>query len=80
MGDTIMQTSPDAWPLQALEDDIRLGEALIGRITALAAAGSTKGKAQRAGEVRRMLSTAEELLAPLYARRSRLLRDLAAPR
>jgi hypothetical protein len=73
-----MQTTSHERHLRAVEEDIRLGERLIGRITALAAAGSAEGNAHRAGEVRRMLTTAQELLAPLYAMRSRLLHDLAA--
>jgi hypothetical protein len=80
IGNAIMQTSSNERHLQAIEDDIRLGKSLIGRITALAAIGPARGKTHRAGEVRRMLATAEELLAPLYVLRSQLLIDLASQR
>jgi len=73
-----MQTTSNERHLRAVEEDIRLGESLLGRLTVLAAAGSAEGNAQRAGEVHRMLTTAQELLAPLYAMRSRLRHDLAS--
>ncbi len=72
------QTSTDDDPrLRAVEEDIRFGESLVGRIAALAATSSAKGRACHAREARRLLATAEEILAPLYTLRNRLRDDPA---
>lgn len=71
----MIQTSRDETHLQAVEDDIRFAEHLIGRIAALAKTSPATGKAQRAREVRRMLAVAEGALVPLYGIRSRLRHD-----
>lgn len=62
--------------LRAVEDDIRFGECLVGRMAALAAVSSAKGKAERAREVHRLLKAAEEALVPLYAMRGRLRNEI----
>ena len=65
--------------LRAVEDDIRFGECLVGRMAALAAVSSAKGKAERARDVHRLLKAAEEALVPLYAMRGRLRQELRMP-
>ncbi len=72
------RTSSIELHLRAVEDDIRFGERLVGRIAALTAGGPARGKGQRAQEVRRMLAAAEDALAPLYAIRGRLRHDLGS--
>lgn len=59
--------------LRAVEQDIFRGECLVGRVAALAAISSARGRTHQASEARRVLSAvAVELLEPLYAVRSRL--------
>lgn len=66
--------------LQAVEEDIRLGESLVKRISALAVTNLAGEKALRMREVCRMLATADDVLVPLHAVRSRLLHAIASQR
>ena len=54
-----MQTSSNERHLQAVEEDIHLGESLIGRITALAARSAAQGQPYRAREACRLRTEAE---------------------
>lgn len=62
----------DQRQLLDIEEDIFLGECMVGRIAALAATSSARGRTEQAREARRMLTLAGELLGPLYAVRGRL--------
>ncbi len=62
----------DDLQLRAVENDIFKGECLIGRIAALAAISSARGRTRQAGQARKALRLAAELLEPLYIIRERL--------
>jgi len=66
------RTAQEASQLDDLEHDIFRGECLVGRVAALAAISSARGRARQAGEARRMMASLAELLEPLYAARRRL--------
>lgn len=59
--------------LRAVDEDIYRGECLVGRVAAVAAISSARGRTHQATAARGVLSAvAVELLEPLYAVRSRL--------
>ena len=59
-------------PLRDVEADIFRGECLVGRMAALAAISSARGRPHQTGEARRMLAAVAEVLEPLYAIRNAL--------
>lgn len=71
-------TFRDQRHLMDVDEDIFRGECLVGRIAALAATSSARGRTDQARDARRMLTLAGELLEPLYAVRGRLRDGQAA--
>jgi hypothetical protein len=70
--DAMTRTAQEVSQLADLEEDIFRGECLIGRIAALAAISSARGRSLQAKEARRMMASVTELLEPLYTARRRL--------
>jgi hypothetical protein len=68
------RTAQEASQLVDLEHDIFRGECLVGRVAALAAISSARGRTRQAEEARRMMASLAELLEPLYAARRQLRR------
>jgi len=61
--------------LGAIEQHIREGECLVGRVAALAALSAARGRTQRARRARAVLVAAAALLKALHALRSRSRQD-----
>jgi len=74
------KTFPMERRLHAIEQDILVGERLVGCIAALAAFSSARGRTQQASEARMALASAAALLKAFYILRSLWRHDLAHDR